>query len=252
MNRIPLSALMAVPPQQNEAKVIAKPTKASKSVVARSDNERTRYQLQGRMVAMEMIANGGDFQKAYAAVPGMRARDKRKAQTRTPEHLFHPIALDSFSRALKDALDVREISKDQALALLWTQTMSSPLDFYDDNGVAMSIAELKQLPALVRAIITEVRVETHEEVLVDAKGQPILDSKGDMQKLAKQVAVVKIADKNDALRQIAQIMKWVGPTVQINADKVSMATIVGAAESRASRLGAVYDQVETDNAASDQ
>lgn len=132
----------------------------------------------------------------------------------------------AFAAELERLMQASGIVKEEALTLLWTVLQSSVLDFLGDDGKMLPVPELKKLPRIMQAMIGEIKVTSNESATRGKRHQ----------------VQIKLLDKLVALRQLAEIMKWIGPAQVINHTTIHISDHMRDADTRARRLEAIYEQ----------
>src|ERR1700750_478626 len=114
---------------QREAKVEKK--------VPAHESHRIRKQMRARMVAQEYMRNGMDFAEAWKSVTGNKSMPSNMSMMKAlgPE-------TDIFMDEISKIVNKSDSDRERALGILWTMVNTSILDFMDDNGDILSIAEL--------------------------------------------------------------------------------------------------------------
>lgn len=185
-----------------------KPAPAEKARVPQANSAKVKKAITNRLIANEYLRNGMNIKSAYEAVT-----KKKYCRTR-----FSAIVTDmdgAFMREVDTALKAAEVDKNQVLSLLWTLATTSPLDYLDDDGVTLSIAELKKLPRELQSVIEEVFVETTYEKVIGEDG-PVKDEEGNLLMVPKQRVRIRVSGKQEALNTYAKIGKLIGPAVVNN------------------------------------
>lgn len=197
-------------------KVAKKPAKTAAAV------KRTAM---ARLVALEWLRNGGRFPDAWATVTG--GSPQPMAQALKDDM---PVFLAEVERGLQKA----GVDKEQILAMLNAQAMMSPLDFIDDEGRTLTVAELKKLPRHLQAAIEGIKVTNSEKIATTPSGAPILDDDGNPIKVPVQTVEIMLVDKQKATKLMAEIMRWVGSGINININNrtVNFAAVQQRAENR--------------------
>lgn len=210
--------------------------KVTKAAQKRAESRvrKVREKLMARLIASEYLRNGLRMKDAYESVTGKRYTSRA----------FHSlIDADSgaFMKEIDNALVSADIEKNKVLGLLWAQATTSPLDFMDDDGVILPIAELKKLPREFQALIEEVKVFREEKPAKDEEGNILRNDDGSVQMTTVERVQLKFPSKQNALNTIAQIGKLIGPTSVTNNNYNFVANIgqlmVDADNRRASLLG---------------
>lgn len=193
-----------------------------------------RKAARARLVAQEFVRNGMNLVAAYRTVVG-----KKYAGKGTSIMSIMGESTDVFVEELSRIIDKSDISRDRALSILWTMINTSILDFIDDNGNVLPIAELRKLPRVVQLMISKIEVTVSQKEVRDAKGNPMLDDNGSPFMATSQRVKIEVPERMAALMQLAQIMRWVGPTTVIN--NINLGRLMSDADARASRAEIIYD-----------
>ena len=172
-------------------------------------SKKVRDALVNRLVANEFLRNGLKIKDAYESVTKQKYTPARfTAMIDGQDNHF----LTEIDAALKTA----EVDKNKVLGILWVQATSVIFDFMDDDGQFLSIAELKQLPREIQALVEEVQVRTDYEPVKDENGKVMKDDDGKPYLRPVQRVHLKFPAKQTALNTIAQIGKLVGPQTVVN------------------------------------
>lgn len=181
--------------------------------------------ITARLVANEYLRNGLDIKRAYEDVTHKKYHLSRfRVMIAQHDNAF----LSEIDLALRSA----DVEKNHVLALLWAQATTSPLDFMDDNGVVLPIAELKKLPRELQALIEVVKVTTTYVAARDTDGKPVMSDDGVPLMVPEQFVYLKFPSKQAALNTIAQIGKLIGPSVLIQTSITNIGQIMLDADSR--------------------
>lgn len=176
---------------------------------SKAKSKKVRDALMARLVASEYLRNGLKMKEAFESVA------KQRYSTRA----FHALVNSedgAFLSEIDTALKSADIEKNKVLGLLWAHATASPLDFMDDDGVILSIAELKKLPRELKALIEEIKVHREEVQVKGADGKPMLDEDGAPMMRVVEKVYLKFPSKQGALNTIAQIGKLIGPSTVTN------------------------------------
>jgi hypothetical protein len=202
-----------------------------------------RYALKARLLAQEYIRNGLDLREAYATVNPTTARDSITAMSINTMMRGH---MDDFVDELKTLITKSDIEMDGALSMLWEIMHASLLDYFGPDGKMLTIQQMKLLPRSLQRIIVKLDVRTKEVALKDSSGMPMVDDKGRPYLATEQWVRVEIPSKLEAIKQLALMMKWVGPETVINNNTyINVATIMSNADDRRRRLEKVYEAPAT-------
>ncbi len=176
---------------------------------SKAKSKKVRDALMARLVASEYLRNGLNMKAAFESVA------KQRYSTRA----FHALVNSedgAFLAEIDTALKSADIEKNKVLGLLWAHATASPLDFMDDDGVILSVAELKQLPRELKSLIEEIKVTREEVPVKDEAGKVIRDEEGKPKMRVVEKVHLKFPSKQGALNTIAQIGKLIGPSVVQN------------------------------------
>lgn len=189
-----------------------------------------------RMVAQEYVRNGFRFGAAYRTVTG--------SKTTPDNHSMHKLLgpnMDIFMDEVRLMVERSDIDKDKALNLLWAIVNTSVLDYMDDYGRTLSIKELKALPRTMQVMIHEVKVKVTHELIKGEDGKPILDDIGSPYMKRVEQVFIKIPEKMVAINQLALLMRWSGPMVNLNVN-INVGQLMIEADERQKRVGRMYDE----------
>lgn len=235
MGDIKLADLLPAPAQNEQ------PTPAAEQRT-RHEIVKIRKQAMARLVAQEYVRNGMDLISAYNTV-------NHTHYVKNSQTMYRILGkgTDDFIDELNRLLAKTDISRDRALNILWAMVNASILDFLDEHGRVLPVKELKKLPRVMQLLISKISVKTTQKVAVDPDTKkPLLDDMGRPYLLTESSVRIEIPDKLTAFRQLAEVMRWVGPAVVINHNTVNIGLEMEEANARARRLNHVYDGVVVD------
>ena len=221
--KIPLPDLIAAAPVERGAS--APPRR--KGLTA------TRNAARSRLLAQAYLRNSCDLWAAWREIDPDITRSAVR-WSKIPD-------IDAFSAEINNCLQVAGIERAQALAILWTVVQASVLDFLDDAGHVLPIAELRKLPRILHSALSEVKVVIDPEPLRDGAGEIICDEQGNPKILEKATVHVRLLDKLAAMKQLAEIMRWTGPQVVMPVT-VNVGQYMREAGERTARMAAIYEQ----------
>ena len=213
--------------------IAAAPVERGKAPKARKDATATRTEARSRLLAQAYLRNGCDLVAAWREIDPDIARATIRWRA-IPD-------LDAFSAEISNCLQVAGIERAQALAILWTVVQASVLDFLDDAGHVLPIAELRKLPRILHSALSEVKVVIDPEPLRDGAGEIICDEQGNPKVVEKATVHVRLLDKLAAMKQLAEIMRWTGPQVVMPVT-VNVGQYMREAGERTARMAAIYEQ----------
>lgn len=228
--KIPLQDLLPAPAADEQ------PT--SKAAIQRKHQLRVvRAEAQARLIAQEYVRNGMNLISAYNTVTGSHYPQRGKGHL-TAYRLLGK-SMDVFIEELNRIMAKTDISRERALAILWTMVNTSILDFLDDTGNVLPVKELKKLPRVMQLVISEIEVTSKQVVAKGADGKELMDDMGRPYLLTLSHVKVKVPDRITAFRQLAEVMRWIGPSVQIN--NYNIGTLMAEADAKATNIEQVYD-----------
>lgn len=197
---------------------------------------KSKMELRARMMAQEWMRNGQDLPGAYAAVTKRNRPRSRTLSVLTAGNE------DIFIDEVKDRFKASGVDKEAVLNFLWALIESSLLDFFDEHGRILPIAELKKMPRIYQRMITEMSVKTVEIPVLDELKRPMCDDVGRPYLRVESSVRIKMPEKLAALQQLATIMKWVGaPSVVINDHRtVNVGALMADGDSRKRNLEKSY------------
>lgn len=193
-----------------------------------------RKEGQTRLIAQEYVRNGFKFNEAYKRVTGTRAISEKSMH-----RVLGPMS-DVFMDEVRVMVEKSDIDKDKALNILWSMVNMSVLDYFDENGHVLSIKELKSLPRVMQIMIHEVRVKSVQVPLKDETGKLMLDDNGSPYLTRQEQVAIKIPEKMAAIQQLALLMRWTGPMVNLNVN-LTVGQLMIEADERKRRVESMYD-----------
>lgn len=203
----------------------------------RHDMRVVRAETKAKLVAQEYVRNGMDFIGAYNTVVG--ANYPKHGKGHLTAYRLLGKSMDVFVAELQRLLSKTDISRERALHILWTMVNASVLDFLDDNGDTLPVRELKKLPRVMQLLISEIEVHRKQVVAKGADGKELFDDNGRPYLLNISHVKLKIPDKLTAFRQLAEVMRWVGPAVQVN--NYNVGSMMSEQDAQTKRIEQVYD-----------
>lgn len=228
--KIPLQDLLPAPAMDEE------PTPKEK--VERGQRLRKiRAEAKARLVAQEYVRNGMDLTNAYNTV--CQTNYPRNGKGHQTAYQLLGKSMDAFIDELNRIMAKTDISRERALSILWTMVNASILDFLDEHGNVLPVKELKKLPRVMQMLISEIEIKTSQSVAKDAEGKDMYDDMGRPYLVTKSHVKLKIPDKLTAFRHLAEVMRWIGPTVQIN--NFNIGSMMAEADAKAATLEQQYD-----------
>lgn len=230
--KVSLADLMAdAVPAKSVAMIEAE--KAGK--VVRQAGHKMRKDGQARLLAQEFVRNGFNFTEAYFTVTGSRLTGARESM-----HKALGPQTDVFMQEVGRMVERSDINKEKAINIVWAMVNMSILDYMDDHGRILSIRELKQLPRVMQIMISEVKMKAVMVPLKDDKGKPMLDDNGSPYLTRVEQVSIKIPEKMASLQQLAILMRWTGPLVNLNLN-LSVGQMMIEADERKRRVERMYD-----------
>lgn len=200
--------------------------------------KKLRKQATSRLLGQAYLRTGCDLKAAFREVFPEGAESTFRWE-KIPD-------LDAFTEEIAATLNASEVTQAAAMNVLWTVVQSSVLDFLDDNGRVLPIDQLRKLPRVMHTVLSEIKVTVQQTPVRDASGEPMLDDMGKPYQSEKSFVHIKLLDKLVAVRQLAEIMKLVGPSSVVHTH-LNIGEFITAADARARRLGRTYEEgAETD------
>lgn len=193
-----------------------------------------RAQAKARLIAQEYVRNGMDFISAYNTV----CHTRYVKNSMTVYRLLGKTT-DTFIAELNRLLERADIDREKALGILWAMVNTSILDFMDEHGNLLPVAEMKKLPRVMQVILSEIEVHSKQVIANGPDGKPLLNDMGVPYVLTVSHVKIKVPEKLAAMRQLAEIMRWVGPSVQVN--NFNIGALMSEADSRRKTLDKVYE-----------
>lgn len=199
-----------------------------------------RRKTRSRLIAQEYVRNGMNLRKAIQTVSG----NKTLCNSASVLSLLGA-GTDAFIDELSKIVDKSQVDKNRALNILWAMVNASILDFVDDNGDVLPIAELRKLPRVMQIMISKIEVHSTQRV-VKENGKVVYDDNGSPYVTVERRVKIAIPERMEAIAQLAQMMKWVGPTTLIQ-NTVNIHQAMSDADSRVARARVIYDQPQLDH-----
>jgi hypothetical protein len=194
-----------------------------------------RRRVEARQIAEHYLNNGLNFHEAFFAVTG-----KKPKKNDDPFKCLGDASID-FLRGIDKALAKVKIRKDALVKILWAGASSSPLDFLHDDGTPMTVADLKQLPREIQAIIEEVDVQTSWLPVRDNEGKIMMLADGRPALRREERVRLRIIDKAKAQRLFAELKKWIGQSIVLSQKVNNVAVLVQQMDSQRERLRTIYE-----------
>lgn len=195
-----------------------------------------RKTARARLIAQEYVRNGMNLRQAMITVTGSKSLK--------PGNSLMALlgdTTDVFVDELAKLVDKSDVNRDRALNLLWAMVNTSVLDFIDDRGDTLPIAELRKLPRVMQVMLHKISVTSKQEVVKGEDGKVMRDDNGSPFLATIQTVKVELPDKMIAMSQLAQMMRWVGPTTLIN-QTFNIGRAMADADARAERATIIYDE----------
>jgi hypothetical protein len=208
--------------------------KAGASKLPKHAGHKLRKESQARLLAQEYVRNGFRFGEAYKTVTGAETMHERSM------HKLLGPNVDLFMEEVRRMVEASDIDKEKALNILWAMVNMSVLDFYDEHGNVLSIRELKGLPRVMQIMIHEVKVKAVMVPLKDDTGKVMLDDNGSPYLTRVEQVTIRIPEKMAAINQLALLMRWTGPMVNLNVN-LSVGQLMIEADERKRRIENMYD-----------
>lgn len=194
----------------------------------------SRGEVRARLLAQEYVRNGQKLGAAMATI-GIRSTDGSIGRLAVWQQ-------DIFFDELQRLIARSDIERDRALQIMWTMVNTSILDFIDENGRMMEIKELKRLPRLVQLVISKIKIKRIQQEIKDKDGHLVLDDHGSPYLKTTEIVELEVPERLAAMNQLAQLMKWTGPIVQVN--NFNIGRHMMDADMRAEQAKVIYEAAE--------
>lgn len=191
-----------------------------------------------RLIAQEYIRNGMNLRQAINTVTGSTSKKPGNGLM-----TLMGDTTDIFVDELSKLIDKSDVSRDRALTLLWAMVNTSILDFIDDHGHVMPIAELRKLPRVMQIMLSKIDVTTSQRAVRDESGKIMKDDNGSPYMATEERVRIEIPEKMLALNQLAQIMRWVGPTTIVQ-NNINIGRLMADADAKLERSRVIYEQAK--------
>lgn len=185
------------------------------------------HEMRGRLIAQAFVANGGNTKDA------IRTATTVKNPTGSIDH-FPAAVQKAFYEELDRLLAKADINKDAALRSLWTMVNVSALDFLGNDGLPLSVAELRKLPREVQNVIDRIEVVRALKPVRGDDGEYLFDPNTHRPILRPSVTCrIKMPEKTKAITALAQILKWIDTGTHLT---VNIAQIMKQSDERANNM----------------
>jgi len=154
-------------------------------------------------IAKEFVNNGCNAAKAYEVVTGASQRTSQRGALR----LFKKPFFIELVRAYLQGEESSPKTKDWAIKIWTDMVNSNVLDYIDDDGEFLSVAELRKLPVYVQRSIKSLNIHTEEEE-VKVDGKTLIEDGRPVMKISQHVKI-ELIDKQKALNDLAKAEKWI-------------------------------------------
>lgn len=190
-----------------------------------------------RLIAQEYVRNGMNLRQAIATVTGSQSKKAGNGIL-----TLMGDATDTFVDELSKLIDKSDVNRDHALSVLWAMVNTSILDFIDDHGHVLPVAELRKLPRVMQIMLSKISVST-KQTPVKENGKVLKDDNGSPYLATEQRVHIELPEKMVALNQLAQIMRWVGPTTLVQ-NNINIGRIMADADASLERSRVIYEQAK--------
>lgn len=195
----------------------------------------------GRLIAQEFVRNGMNLRSAIHTITGANPKSKSNGIMRLLGD-----STDTFVDELSKVVNKSDVDRERALALLWAMVNTSILDFLDDNGHVLPIKELRKLPRIMQIMLSKIDVSTKQVVVRGEDNKIMRDDNGSPYLATEQRVRIEVPEKMLALAQLAQIMRWVGPTTLVQ-NNINIGRLMSDADARREHAEIIYSEARTIN-----
>lgn len=195
-----------------------------------------RKAARARLIAQEYVRNGMNLRQAIHTVSGHAP----KTNSNSIMTLLGDTT-DTFVSELSNVVGKSDIDRERALNLLWAMVNTSYLDFVDDHGEYLPISEMRKLPRVMQLMITKLDISTKHVPVRDENGKVMRDDNGSPYLAIEQRVRIALPEKMLALTQLAQIMRWIGPTTLVQ-NNINIGRLMSDADARRDRAEIIYEQ----------
>jgi len=162
-------------------------------------------------LAKEFVNNGCRPNQAYAVIYGVSAS---KCYLQAKKIFNKPFMIDLI-RAYFVGDHEEPPTKEWAVTEWRKQVECNVLDYIDNDGAFLSVAELRELPRYAQRAIKSINIHT-SEVVVKLGKKTVLDEDGKPMLRRVQNVSIKLIDKQKALADLAKAEKWIDMHMNIN------------------------------------
>ena len=200
---------------------------ASQMVVSDNAARNIKY----HEIAKEFVNNGCRQTLAYATVVGKTVPSCSNQASR----LFRkPFMVDLIRAYIAGDHEVPR-TKDWAIKKWTEMVQTNVLNYVNDDGEYLSIAELRELPASAQEAIKKLTVTT-KEVPMKVKGEVVEVGGVPLMTMVQKVEI-ELIDKQKALADLARAEKWIETHMNVNITApVSAESLINAQIKRQKRL----------------
>ncbi len=160
--------------------------------------------------AKEFVNNGCRKNQAYAVVYNV---NPRKCYQQATNLVNKPFIVDLIRAYMVGDHD-EPPTKEWAVTEWRKQVECNVLDYIDNDGAFLSVAELRKLPRYAQRAIKSININT-SEVIVKMGKKTILDDDGRPMLRRVQHVSIKLIDKQKALADLAKAEKWIDTHMNI-------------------------------------
>jgi hypothetical protein len=200
------------------------------------DLHKLKKAARARLIAQEFVRNGMELRTAIATVTGNNPKSKSNGiMTLLGD------STDIFVDELSKVVAKSDVDRERALSLLWAMVNTSILDFIDDHGHVLPVPELRKLPRIMQIMLSKIDVSTRQVVVRDEQGKIMRDDNGSPYMANEQRVRIELPERMLALSQLAQIMRWVGPSTLIQ-NNINIGRLMSDADARREHAEIIYEQ----------
>lgn len=178
-------------------------------------------------VAREFINNGFKQTKAYASVFGISLRS-------AAWHASQLFASTWFRAKVSLMLlgvdgDVGLVPKEYFIQKMMNVLEMNILDYLDDDGLWLTVPQLRELPLEMQVMLDNLKMTNIERdvVLRDDDNKIVYDEAGKpcILKIREQRVFIKLPDKYDYLKMLAQSMEWLVTHIDVQLALITRETM---------------------------
>jgi hypothetical protein len=206
---------------------------------AKHELHKLKKTARARLIAQEFVRNGMNLRSAIHTVTGSNPKSNSNGiMTLLGD------STDVFVEELSSVVSKSDVDRERALSLLWAMVNTSILDFIDDHGHVLPVPELRKLPRIMQIMLSKIDVSTKQHTVRGEDGKIMRDDNGSPYLATEQRVRIELPERMLALGQLAQIMRWVGPSVLVQ-NNINIGRLMSDADGRRDRAEIIYEQART-------